>query len=461
VLAALLFFVRLRCPLQEPQEARYAEIPREMLAESQFIVPVLQGQPYYDKPPLLYWLVMVSYSLFGVHDWAARLVPSTAALLCVLVTYGWGRRMLGAPAALAAAVILCLSARFVQLGRLLTMDGLLCCCVVTAWGAAHVAVSEGRFRRSWWLASAAACGLGLLTKGPVAAVLVGVPVLGYLWTDCRAARPSFRMGMAYVAVAAAVSAPWFAALAISDPGFLWHFFWVHHVERFLVPFDHAEPFWFYLPELLLGMLPWTLLLPALVGFLVRRPWLLGTRGSRPVTFFLLASLWSLLFFSLSGCKRPSYILPAMPPLALALGWYVVTGLSRRWQISWAWCGVASFGVLFAAVFVVFPHYAREYSLRGQVRRHADMQVPVMCYPRGWDSISFYLGRSDVRVYPREELTALLDDLQRQPETLVFLKPSRAGQSLSDLLQRLPPALQFVPRGRQGALTVGSVIRKTR
>ena len=72
--AAVLFFGGVSYPLLEPEETRYAEIPRQMLAEGRFIVPVLHGQPYYDKPPLLYWLVMASYSLFGVHDWAARLV---------------------------------------------------------------------------------------------------------------------------------------------------------------------------------------------------------------------------------------------------------------------------------------------------------------------------------------------------------------------------------------------------
>src|SRR5262245_4991505 len=79
--AALLFFTRLSAPLQEPQESRYAEIPRQMLAEGRWVVPVLHGQPYLDKPPLLYWLIMACYATFGVHDWAARLVPCGASFL--------------------------------------------------------------------------------------------------------------------------------------------------------------------------------------------------------------------------------------------------------------------------------------------------------------------------------------------------------------------------------------------
>src|SRR5207247_2362940 len=84
VVAALLFFGRLGAPLLEPEEARYAEVPRQMLLAGDWVVPTLHGQLYLDKPPLLYWAVMISYSLFGVHDWAARLVPALAGLLTVV-----------------------------------------------------------------------------------------------------------------------------------------------------------------------------------------------------------------------------------------------------------------------------------------------------------------------------------------------------------------------------------------
>src|SRR5207247_5609537 len=85
--------------LFEPDEGRYAEIPREMLERGEWVVPYLQGQPYFDKPPLLYWLVMLSYWVFGVHDWAARLVPALAVHACVLLVYLIGRRGFGGGAA--------------------------------------------------------------------------------------------------------------------------------------------------------------------------------------------------------------------------------------------------------------------------------------------------------------------------------------------------------------------------
>jgi 4-amino-4-deoxy-L-arabinose transferase-like glycosyltransferase len=521
VVAALLSFTRFRCPLQEPQEARYAEIPRQMLTEGHFIVPVLHGQPYLDKPPLLYWLVMSSYAVFGVHDWAARLVSCTAMFLCVVVTYSWGRRLAGFRAAFAGTLILCLSPRFIQLDRMLMMDGLLCLCVVTAWATAHIALVEARSWSTWWVASAVACGFGILTKGPVSLALVVIPITAYRWLDLSPGRFRWHWLMIYSAIAIGVAGPWYLAVTIHDPDFLGYFFWFHNLQRFVEPFDHAEPVWFYLPVLFLGMLPWTLMLPVLIvrflcrqiagtkTFLPSHPVLrgrgVGGEGAEatdkslgfgqqpgsphpnplpPTTgrgegaschllsqvaprYFVACSLWCLVFFSLAGCKRASYILPAMPPLALALGFYLCTLVSIRSFLydSWTsvlrhpWIVVAAtcFLIALGGVYQFLPRYARSYSLRGQVRRHFDTQVPVVCYPRRWDSVSFYLQRNDVHAYTVEQLSDLLADLRQMPEALVFLKNGHAESSPSaNLLRQLPSSMVFERMGRQGALTVGRV-----
>jgi dolichol-phosphate mannosyltransferase len=528
--AVLLFFSRLGAPLQEPDEARYAEVPRQMLAEGHWVVPVLHGEAYADKPPLLYWLVMASYRTFGVHDWAARLVPGAAAVLVVLLTYFWGRRTVGAPAAFAGAAMLCLSARFVYLGRLLTPDGLLCLWVVAALAAAHEAVRAGGLRWRWWLASALACGLGLLTKGPVALALVAAPVLALGALDRRAARPGWRGWAAYLAVAAGLAAPWYAAMSAADPEFAGVFFWRHNLVRYVAPFDHAKPVWFHLPGLLLGMLPWTLLLPGLLRCLARHAARTAARRPAALGFFLLAFVWELLFYSLAGCKRAVYILPALPPLTLALGCYLdavvpwervrgwltrpgraprllpaehlalpatllvlgagaascvvaagagllrpgtaalLAGLAalagaalwygRRRAPAlhpWAGCAAATFGVLFLGVQLVLPGYARKFSLRGDLRPQAalaaDPGVPVVCYPRGWDSVGFYLRRCDVRVFTPERSEELIALLRARPGTVVVVKSDGA---LEELVRALPPSVEFVPHGRRGTVTVGRV-----
>ena len=129
---------------------------------------------------------------FGVHDWAARLVPALAGVLTVLVTYFWGRRVVGERAGLCGALVLCLSARFVYLERELTMDCLLCLWTTAGLAAAHAALVGGRFRTGWWLLSAGACALGVLTKGPVALVLIVVPTAAYSLLERRAARVGLR-----------------------------------------------------------------------------------------------------------------------------------------------------------------------------------------------------------------------------------------------------------------------------
>jgi 4-amino-4-deoxy-L-arabinose transferase-like glycosyltransferase len=436
VVAALLFFGQLRAPLLEPQEPRYAEIPRQMLAEGCFVTPVLHGQPYLDKPPLLYWLVMGSYQLCGVHDWSARLVPGMIGVLTVLATWWWGRRTLGERAGFWGALMLCLSARFVYLERMLTMDGVLCLCVTVAFATAHLAVTYPKRLRLWLMLSAVACGLGLLAKGPVALVLVAPPLLAYRWLDPRCPRFTWREAMMYLGVMLAVAGPWYVALSVQEPDFAWSFFWTHNVVRFFAPFDHQEPFWFHLPGLLLGMLPWTLLLPGLLRFLARRSARTAARRSPALGFCLLAFLWCTAFFSASGCKRATYILPALPPLALALGGYLdVVLLRTQWQpfwamrerrrgslafpaaltalalglgvvltatfaklltpamgitlasaallataavlfagraVSWAMTATATFAVLLAGVHLLLPAYNQQFALRKELRIHAEI-----------------------------------------------------------------------------------------
>src|SRR5207253_338054 len=152
-------------------------------------------------------------------------------------------------------------------------------------------------------------------EGPVALALVAVPVLAFQQLDRRTARLG-RWWLAYLGVAIGLAGPWYLAVALTQGEFAGHFLWRHNVVRYLAPFDHEEPFWFYLPTLLLGTLPWSLLLPPLVAFLGRRSVRTAARRPAALGFFLLAAVWCLVFFSLSGSKRPGYILPALPPLAL-------------------------------------------------------------------------------------------------------------------------------------------------
>jgi 4-amino-4-deoxy-L-arabinose transferase-like glycosyltransferase len=438
VLPGLLLYPCLSFYLFEPDEGRYAEIPREMLLHGSWVVPYLQGEPYLDKPPLLYWLVMLSYTILGVHDWAARLVPALAVHATVLLIYLIGRRGFGERVAFRASLVLALTPGLLGIGRLLTMDGLLTLCVTVGLLAAFEATRTAALGRGWWLLSAAACGLGLLTKGPIALVLVLPPL--WLWRRLTGigAPLRWRDWLAHLGLALVVALPWYVELCLSNPEFARHFLWEHNVIRFLQPFDHLEPIWYYLPVLALGLFPATLLVLPLTRYLGTGNARISATRSPALGFALLAGMWCVVFFSLSGSKLPTYILPALPFLALALGHFLVHSDWRHAKTVYALAG-AGLVMQFAGHFVLVPWYAAYRSPVSQwpaiAQYCGDRQTPVICYPRMCHSVAFYLGREEVSCYRSKEIDKLRDALRDNSKTVLLLTHRH---SLAALSQVLPP-----------------------
>jgi dolichol-phosphate mannosyltransferase len=322
LLAGLLLFPRLSYPLLEPDEGRRAEIGREMLTGGDWLLPTLNGEPYYDKPPLFHWLLALCFRCFGTSPATARLVPATIALLTILATFLFGRRLLGTRAAFLAALALMLMVGFALSGRLLGLDGLLTLCVSLALLTAYRAVRGPRLRWGWWLASAVCTALGLLTKGPVAYALFVPPLVVHLWLYTDQARLRWTHWLAHAGLALGLVAPWYVAATVRDPEFAYQFFVYHHVNRFLSGSEHDEPFWYYAPVLVLGCLPGSFLTVPYLRFLASRCPTVRPLRTRPLSFLLLWAGWCILFFSLSRGKLPLYLLPALPALALLVGAYL-------------------------------------------------------------------------------------------------------------------------------------------
>jgi dolichol-phosphate mannosyltransferase len=316
--ASGLILPRLSYPLIDPDESRYAEIAREMLESGDFVVPTRFGKPYLDKPPLLYWLTAASYSQFGVSESSARLVPAVAAMLTVLATYVLGARLLGYAAAWLGGLSMLSCFGFLISGRFVFIDTLLTLCTTVTLLSGYLAGRGSRLNLWWWSASAVACALGVLAKGPVAGVLCLPPLLACGWLTGNSAI-RLKHWVLFGGIVCLVSAPWFILVSARQTEFLLEFFWRHHVNRFVEGLSHTEPWWYYVPVFLVGMLPCSMLFPATTAFLSDRGGSTLRWRSWDVGFMVLTVLWIVLFFSGSSCKLPPYLLPTVPFACLIVG----------------------------------------------------------------------------------------------------------------------------------------------
>jgi len=309
-LAAAIFFFHLGSyGLWEPDEARYAEIAREMLASGNFVVPHLNYVAYVEKPPLLYWMGAAWMVVLGVNEYSARLTPALAALAGVLMTWVFARRTIDPGRALLAGAILATSVLYAVMAQVLTTDMLLTAAITAALFSMFLHWREGG---RWCWIGYVAIALGVLTKGPVAIVIPALTVAIFLWWqgELRGALRRFHV-LAGAAIVVIIAAPWFVAVSLREPGFVDFYFVGEHLRRFWEPsYSHGEPFYYYVPVMAAGMMPWTLMAP-----------LVAWRGlaRTPVDrFCVVAAVVILALFSAASSKLIPYILPALPPLAVLL-----------------------------------------------------------------------------------------------------------------------------------------------
>jgi len=308
-----------------PDEGRYVEIPREMVTTGDYVTPRLNGVKYFEKPPLFYWLQAAAIHLFGLREWAMRLVPALSALLGCLAVYAAGRRLFSRRAGLLAAAILATTPLWYFLGNAITLDMTVSALLTVALLAFLVAVQEPEdapLRRNLLWASYVALALATLAKGLIGIAIPGMVIVVWMallgdWDLPR----RIRLGSGTV-IFLLIAVPWHVLVARANPEFLWFYFIHEHVLRYVTKI-HAryEPPWFFIPVLLGGMIPWTAFLVQAVRDALPTGW--RRRHETKETLFLL--LWAglvFVFFSLSSSKLVPYILPVVPPLALLLGRYL-------------------------------------------------------------------------------------------------------------------------------------------
>ncbi len=305
-------------PLIDPDEGRYAEIPREMLERGDLITPTLNYVHYFEKPPLLYWINAASLKLFGLTEFAARLPSALCGLATVLTTYIVARRLYGQRTALISALILGTSAGFVLQSRIILTDMLLTCCLTAALGA-FICAAQREGRRSsalpWYLFFLFSA-LAVLAKGLIGIVFPAGIIFLYLLFSWRWDLLTRMRLFSGLLLFSAVAVPWFVAISRENPEFARFFFIHEHFERFAsTVHGRYQPFWFFIPVLAATMLPWSCFIP---GALVRA-WSNRRHHDGHAGLYLL--LWTgliFLFFSKSNSKLIPYILPIFPPLAILI-----------------------------------------------------------------------------------------------------------------------------------------------
>ncbi|MEI6970121.1 MAG: phospholipid carrier-dependent glycosyltransferase [bacterium] len=303
-----------------PDETRYAEIPREMITTGDWVSPRLAGVRYFEKPVLGYWLTAVSMSCFGENRFASRLPTAVAAGLSALLVFAIARRR-GNRAGLLAAAILLSCPLFFAIGVFNVLDGPFTFFTTGTLAFFYLAYSaaSARLRICLLAACGVFAGLSFMTKGFLALAVPVVVICPFLAWE-RRWRDFVTIPWIPALAALLTALPWCVMIAAREPDFWSYFFWVEHIDRFLKPggAQHPQPLWFFLPVLLGGALPWTLMIPSAAAGIRK-----SATNDSLFRFSICWLVFPFLFFSASSGKLGTYILPCLPPLAvlLAMGLY--------------------------------------------------------------------------------------------------------------------------------------------
>ena len=351
--------------LVKPDEGRYAEIPREMVASGDWTTPHLNNIKYFEKPPLQYWATATAYTLFGEHEWTARLWSALTGLLGIVAIFYAGLRLFGKQAGVYAALVLGSSLLYVLIGHINTLDMGVTFFITLALVGFLLAQRDAvtpRENRLWMHVTWASLALSLLSKGLIGLALPGAVLVIYsllqrdftIWK-----RLHLTTGLVLML---AISAPWFIAVSLQNPEFPYFFFVHEHFDRFLTKVHgRFHPWWYFIPIYLLGVLPW--LIPMIDA--LARAWKRDTASRfQPRRFLLVWIVFIYLFFSVSDSKLPSYILPIFPALALLIG-ERLTHIGAR-TFAWQTAPIA----VFASVCVW---------LAPSIVSHASDEVPLALY----------------------------------------------------------------------------------
>ena len=319
-------------PLMLPDEGRYVGVAWQMLVSGNWLVPTLDGLPFFHKPPLFYWLTGLALQLFGSNDWAARAASMLGALLAPGALYLFVKRYADRRLATVAAAVLITQPMFFAGAQYANLDMLVAGMItasIACGASAILSLERGQPYRAALAAAYLFAALGVLAKGLIGFVLPGAVLLAWLLVRKRYRLIPALLPIPMMLLFLAVAVPWFLWMQKSYSGFWDYFFVYHHFKRFAeTGFSNARPFWFFVPVMLLGTLPWS---PWIVRVCAPK-FLLDREKVELRSLMILWVLVIVVFFSLPNSKLVGYIFPALPPLACLLADAILDWLQHRQEM---------------------------------------------------------------------------------------------------------------------------------
>ena len=383
-------------PLLDNNEGLYAQIPWEMLQRGNFIIPYLNGVPYIEKPPLLYWLISLSYSIFGKTVWAARLIPAIAGFSTCIALLLFGRQLKQPQWGRNSALLLATSLGFAIFSRMVFFDILLT--ALLTWSLTSFYVFDLTNNKKWLHRFYGFLALAVLAKGLLAIVLAGLIISAFqIWEYKSLKWIKLMLDPWGMAIFFAITVPWHVACCWSHQGFAYFYFINEHVLRFLDlrwPHDYYQgPWYYYIPRILGYVFPWTLTLPLLFRSKIDMPTSLRSLQR----FLLLWFLVPLLFFSFSKGKANYYMIVGAPPLLAFMAWH----LSKYRKVIGSICIVSVAIMLIAPTVLAYykepktdKRLVDQWTQEKTARFLSDASKPVFLYKRFEEisSLLFYYGK---------------------------------------------------------------------
>lgn len=346
-ICVVVFFIGLDVQdIWDIDEGMHSAMAKTMVLSGDWITPTFNAKAFLDKPVLVTWSNALAFTLFGITEFTARLSSALSGLGCVMITYLLGRRIYDAKTGFLAGIILATSLEMIILSRQVQYDMHFAFFISLALYYFICAVLTEPGKKIYLWSFYVAIALGILTKGPLTLVLVGLVIFVYLLISGRI---KFLLEMRMptgILIVGSIVTPWMLLMERANPGYLEYFIIRQHFANFLDGYGefaawHPEPFYFYIPVLVLGFLPWSLTLPQALFHGIRN----FRSGSHATTAFLV--IWVLaifLFFSAASSKLATYLMPIFPAAAVLLGRYWQQYLERPYNRSRRGIMVGSGGV---------------------------------------------------------------------------------------------------------------------